>query len=86
MPFVGGYTEFPPAGLVGYGDASIDADSPLTENFFSVDFAAFSENFADGAVPKKYYMRVVPVDMDGNPTSKPSNFVRIDLPPAPASE
>jgi hypothetical protein len=80
VPFVGGYTVFPPAGLVGYGDASVDADSPLTENFFSIDFATFSKNFAEGPAPKKYYMRVVPVDQDGNPVGTPSNFIRIDLP------
>ena len=80
VPFVGGYTEFPPAGLVGYGDASVNADSPLTENFFAVDFNSFAKNFEQDSVPNKYYMRVVPVDLDGNPVGTPSNFVRIDLP------
>ena len=80
VPFVGGVTDFPPAGLVGYGDASPDADSSLTENFFAIDFNGFAKNFEEGAVPDKYYMRVVPVDGEGNPIGKPSNFVRVDLP------
>jgi len=80
VPFVGGYTAFPPAGLVGYGDASINAESPLSENFFAIDFNSFSKNFEDGARPNKYYMRVVPVDLDGNAIGTPSNFVRVDLP------
>ena len=80
VPFVDGSTEFPPAGLVGYGDASINADGPLTENFFAVDFNGFAKNFEEGSVPNKYYMRVVPVDLEGNPIGEPSNFVRVDLP------
>ncbi|HEX7517927.1 MAG TPA: hypothetical protein VF345_11655 [Chthoniobacterales bacterium] len=80
VPFVAGFTDFPPAGLVGYGDASINAESPLTENFFAVDFNSFSKNFEEGARPNKYYMRVVPVDLDGNLVGTASNFVRIDLP------
>jgi hypothetical protein len=80
VPFVGGSTEFPPAGLVGYGDASVSAASPLTESFFAVDFNGFAKNFQEGSVPNKYYMRVVPVDGEGNPAGKPSNFVRVDLP------
>jgi hypothetical protein len=80
VPFVDDSIEFPPAGLVGYGDASINADSPLTENFFAVDFSGFAKNFEEGSVPNKYYMRVVPVDPEGNPIGKPSNFVRVDLP------
>jgi hypothetical protein len=80
VPFVDDSTEFPPAGLVGYGDASINADSPLTENFFAVDFSGFAKNFEEGLVPNKYYMRVVPVDSEGNPIGKSSNFVRVDLP------
>jgi hypothetical protein len=80
VPFVDDSTEFPPAGLVGYGDASISANSPLTENFFAVDFSGFAKNFEEGSVPNKYYMRVVPVDPEGNPIGKPSNFVRVDLP------
>jgi hypothetical protein len=80
VPFVDDSTEFPPAGLVGYGDASVNADSPLTENFFAVDFSDFAKNFEEGSVPNKYYMRVVPVDLEGNPVGKPSNFVRVDLP------
>jgi hypothetical protein len=80
VPFVAGFTDFPPAGLVGYGDASVDAESPLTENFFAVDFNALAQNFEEGSRPKKYYMRVVPVDLDGNPVGTASNFVRIDPP------
>ena len=80
VPFVAGFTDFPPAGLVGYGDASINAESPLTENFFAVDFNSFSQNFEEGSRPNKYYMRVVPVDLDGNLVGTASNFVRIDLP------
>jgi hypothetical protein len=80
VPFVGGFTTFPPAGLVGYGDASINAETPLTENFFAIDFNSFSKNFEEGARPNKYYMRVVPIDLNGNAVGGPSNFVRIDLP------
>jgi hypothetical protein len=80
VPFVEGSTDFPPPGLVGYGDASENAESPLTENFFAVDFITFAKNFPEGEIPKIYYMRVVPVDQEGNPVGKPSNFVRVDLP------
>jgi hypothetical protein len=80
VPFVTGYTTFPPAGLVAYGDASSNAESPLSENFFGVDFAPFSKNFEEDSRPKKYYMRIVTIDQDGNPAGSPSNVVRIDLP------
>jgi hypothetical protein len=80
VPFVAGFTDFPPAGLVAYGDASLNAASPLRENFFALDFNDFSKNFDEGARPNKYYMRVVPVDMNGNTVGAASNFVRIDLP------
>jgi hypothetical protein len=79
VPFVAGVTTFPPAGLVGYGDASINLDSPLSENFFAVDCSSFSKNFAEGFRPNKYYMRVVPIDQEGNPVGSASNFVRIDF-------
>jgi hypothetical protein len=52
----------------------------LRENFFALDFNDFSKNFDEGARPNKYYMRVVPVDMNGNTVGAASNFVRIDLP------
>jgi hypothetical protein len=80
VPFIAGVTTFPPAGLVGYGDASVDAESPLSENFFAIDFNSFSANFEEGSRPNKYYMRVVPVDLEGNVVGKPSNFIRVDLP------
>jgi hypothetical protein len=80
VPFVEGSTDFPPPGLVGYGDASENVEGPLTENFFAVDFHTFAQNFAEGEIPKIYYMRVVAVDQEGNPIGKPSNFVRVDLP------
>jgi hypothetical protein len=80
VPFVGGLTTFPPAGLIGYGDASINAEAPLSENFFALDFNSFAKSSSEGPVPKKYYMRVVGVDLEGNTVGTPSNFVRIDLP------
>jgi hypothetical protein len=80
VPFAEGATTFPPAGLVGYGDASVNATAPLSENFFALDFNSFAKNFEQGAVPKKYYMRVVVVDAEGNAVGAPSNLVRIDLP------
>jgi hypothetical protein len=80
VPFADDVTTFPPPGLVGYGDASVDRQPPLTENFFAVDFNSFAKNFEPGAVPKKYYMRVVTVDLEGNAVGSPSNLVRIDLP------
>jgi hypothetical protein len=80
VPFVDGFADFPAAGLVGYGDASVNVEGGVSENFFAVDFNTFSKNFAGGETPKKYYMRVVPVDQDGNTVGKASNFVRVDLP------
>jgi hypothetical protein len=80
VPFIAGVTTFPPAGLVGYGDASVNAESPLTENFFAVDFNSFSANFEEGSRPNKYYMRVIPVDLEGNVVGKASNFIRVDMP------
>jgi hypothetical protein len=80
VPFVDGATTFPPPGLAGYGDASVDAQTPLSENFFGLDFNSFAKNFEQGAIPKKYYMRVVAVDLEGNAVGAPSNSVRIDLP------
>jgi hypothetical protein len=80
VPFVGGLKTFPPAGLVGYGDASVNAETPLSENFFAIDFNSFSANFEEGARPNKYYMRVVLVDLDGNPIGTASNFIRVDMP------
>jgi hypothetical protein len=80
VPFVDSATTFPPPGLVGYGDASVEAKTPLTENFFAVDFNSFAKDLEQGAVPKKYYMRVVAVDLEGNAVGAPSNSVRIDLP------
>ena len=43
MPFYPGMAEFPPAGLVAYGDASIDAAAPVQENFFALDFSTFEK-------------------------------------------
>jgi hypothetical protein len=80
VPFIAGVTTFPPAGLVGYGDASVNAETPLSENFFAIDFNSFSANFEEGSRPNKYYMRVVPVDLEGNGVGKASNFIRVDLP------
>jgi hypothetical protein len=80
VPFVAGFSTFPPAGLVAYGDAAINAESPLSENFFGLDFASFSKNFDEGSRPKKYYMRVVLIDQNGNPAGSASNLVRVDLP------
>jgi hypothetical protein len=34
----------------------------------------------DGSRPNKYYMRVVPVDLEDNGVRKGSNFIRVDLP------
>jgi hypothetical protein len=78
MPFYPGSQEFPPVGLVAYGDASIDLESPVKENFFAVDFSAFEK--ADEPVPKRLYMRVVPVNDQGEPAGESSNAVRIDRP------
>jgi hypothetical protein len=78
MPFYPGSAEFPPVGLVAYGDASIDLESPVKENFFAVDFAAFEK--AGEPVPKRLYMRVVPVNDQGEAAGEPSNAVRIDRP------
>ena len=78
MPFYPGSPEFPPAGLVAYGDASIEAEIPVTENFFALDFDAFEK--AGEPIPKRLYMRVVPVNDQGEPAGEPSNAVRIDRP------
>jgi hypothetical protein len=80
VPFTAGVTTFPPDGLAGYGDASVNAETPLSENFFAVDLNSFSANFEEGARPNKYYMRIVPVDAEGNVVGKASNFIRVDLP------
>jgi hypothetical protein len=80
VPFVPGADEFPPAGLVAYGDASLDAELPAMENFFSIDFAALLGGLEGAAELRQLYMRVVPVDGNGNPAVTPSNFVRVDLP------
>ena len=79
MPFVS--ANFPPPGLVSYGDASVNANAPLTKNFFAIDFNSVAQNLPADARPTKYYLRVVPLDGDGNPVTKPSNFVRVDVPP-----
>jgi hypothetical protein len=80
VPFVQGVETFPPAGLVAYGDASVDAEVPTVANFFAIDFAALTSGLEDAPPLKQVYMRVVPVDGDGKAVVAPSNFVRIDLP------
>ena len=80
VPFVGGVETFPPAGLVAYGDASLDAEIPAMANFFAIDFGALTQGIEDAPPLRQVYMRVVPVDGDGKPVVAPSNFVRIDLP------
>lgn len=79
VPFVGGAETFPPAGLVAYGDASLNAEIPAMSNFFAVDFGALTEGLEDAPPLTQVYMRVVPVDGEGNPVIAPSNFVRVDL-------
>jgi hypothetical protein len=80
VPFVAGVETFPPAGLVAYGDASLDAEVPAMGNFFAIDFGALTQGIEDAPPLRQVYMRVVPVDGDGKPAVAPSNFVRIDLP------
>jgi hypothetical protein len=79
IPFVAGATSWPPAGLIAYGDASIRAALPMIENFFTIDFSALSKDPAASAM-SEYYLRVVPVDGNGEAIGAPSNFVRIERP------
>ncbi len=78
MPFYPGQSDFPPVGLIAYGDASLDAESPVQENFYGLDLAAFEK--AGQAVPRRLYMRVVPIDDQGQPVGETSNAIRIDRP------
>jgi len=80
VPFVSGAETFPPAGLVAYGDASLDAEVPTMANFFAVDFGSLTKGLEEAPPLRQVYMRVVPVDGDGKAVVAPSNFVRVDLP------
>ncbi len=78
-PFVDDANHFPPAGLIAYGDASINASSPTLENFFSVEFNSLAKNLGNTSAPSQLYLRVVPVDAGGNPAAQPSNWIRVDI-------
>ncbi|MGZ4983478.1 MAG: hypothetical protein ACXV9Q_05220 [Chthoniobacterales bacterium] len=78
-PFVDDASTFPPPGLIAYGDASVNAPSPTMENFFAVEFNSLAKNFGDAAAPGQLYLRVVPVDANGNAAAQPSNWIRLDI-------
>jgi hypothetical protein len=78
-PFVDDASKFPPPGLIAYGDASVNAQSPTMENFFAVEFNSLAKNFGNAAPPSQLYLRVVPVDASGNAAAAPSNWIRVDI-------